>query len=196
MEQALQDNARKHDENRQETLDSIPEVEALGTELLSPFEDVASSSSTTQSSTQSRRDGALKVKLQDQADKIRQLKGQLKDMEYALANSTQNQSELHAILRTAITTPGPKETPGPHRLQPRATRPEDIEFQEKVRQQTPAHPPPEVPNIEGLEFIEQLAKAISATNHLDITEPAKFTGQDQHWDEFYSQLRSYFAAKD
>ena len=33
MEQALQDNARKHDENRQETLDSIPEVEALGTEL-------------------------------------------------------------------------------------------------------------------------------------------------------------------
>ena len=32
-EQALQDNARKHDENRQDTLDSIPEVEALGTEL-------------------------------------------------------------------------------------------------------------------------------------------------------------------
>ena len=50
-EQALQDNARKHDKNRQDTLDSIPGVEALGTELLSPFEDVASSSSTTQSST-------------------------------------------------------------------------------------------------------------------------------------------------
>ena len=74
-EQALQDNARKQDEHRQDTLDSIPEVETLDTELLSPFEDVASSSSTTQSSMQSRRDGALKVKLQDQADKIRQLKG-------------------------------------------------------------------------------------------------------------------------
>ncbi len=82
VEQALQDN-----EHRQDTLDSIPEVAALGPEGRAPFEDVAASSSTTQSSMQSRRDSALKVKLQDQADKIRQLKGQLQDIHEIRVNT-------------------------------------------------------------------------------------------------------------
>jgi hypothetical protein len=73
---------------------------------------------------------------------------------------------------------------------------EDIDFQAKVRQQAPATNTPEIPTNEGLEVIKQLAKAINTNNHLDITKPAKFNGQDQHWDEFYSQLQSYFAAKD
>jgi hypothetical protein len=110
--------------------------------------------------------------------------------------SGKSQDELHSILQAAIATPGPnatpgpKETPGPHRLQPRTARQEDIDFQEKVRQQTPTTSIPEnlTSEQQGLEFIKQLAKAINVNTYSDITEPTKFTGQDQHWDEFYSQL--------
>jgi hypothetical protein len=196
MDQEKQNGKGKQNGSKQELLDTIPEVAALDTEGMSPFDEMASSSSTTQSSTQSRWDNTLKIRLQDQADKIRQLKSLLQDMQYALSHSTQNQSEVHAILQAAITTPGPKETPGPHRLQPRAARQEDIDFQEKARQQDPTTNTLDTPTNEVLEFIKQLAKAINANNHSDITEPAKFNGQDQHWNEFYSQLRSYFAAKD
>ncbi len=44
-------------------------------------------------------------------------------------------------------------------------------------------------------FIKTLAKASTDTHHNDMSEPIKFTGQDLHWDEFYYQLRSYFATK-
>jgi hypothetical protein len=184
-------------ERRPHSLESTPEVTGLDADNRPPLEDTQSSSSTSSTSTQSRRER----KLHEQADKIRQLKNHLQEMQHALTHSTQHQAELHSILQAAITTPGPiatpgsKETPGPHRLQPRTARQEDIDFQEKVRQQAQNTNIPVNPD-EGLEFIKQLGKAISANNQSDITEPAKFTGQDQHWNEFYSQLRSYFAAKD
>ena len=187
-------------ERRPHSLDSIPEVTALHDDTMSPLEDRLSSSSTSTTSTIPRRER----KMQEQADTIRELKHQLQEMQYALAHSTQHQAELHSILQAAIatpgpnSTPGPKEIPGPHRLQPRTARQEDIDFQEKVRQQaTTTNTTENLTNEQqGLEFIKQLAKAIHVNNHSDITEPAKFSGQDQHWDEFYSQLRSYFAAKD
>ena len=179
-------------ERRPHSLDSIPEVTALHDDTMSPLEDRLSSSSTSTTSTLPRRER----KMQEQADTIRELKHQLQEMQYALAHSTQHQAELHSILQAAIaipgpnSTPGPKETPGPHRLQPRTARQEDIDFQEKVRQQaTTTNTTENLTNKQqGLEFIKQLAKAINVNNHSDITEPAKFTGHDQHWDEFYSQL--------
>ncbi len=85
---------------------------------------------------------------------------------------------------------------GSHRLQPKGLRQEDKDYQNKVRQQTSDEQPPVNPTDPGLLFIKTLAKAISENHHHDLNEPIKFTGQDQHWDEFYYQLRSYLAAKD
>jgi hypothetical protein len=101
---------------------------------------------------------------------------------------------MRSLLQPTMTQ-GQRETPGPHRLQPKGQRSEDKDFQEKVRQQTPVESTPHDTTDPGLLFIKQLAKAISDNHYHDLNEPIKFTGQDQQWDEFYYQLRSYLAAK-
>jgi hypothetical protein len=96
------------------------------------------------------------------------------------------------------------ETPGPHRLQERGQRPEDIAYQERLQQQSEREQAQqehaEQDNATNqpqmmLELIKQLAKAMKDTNTSDITEPSKFSGADHHWDEWNYQLRSYLEAK-
>ena len=81
---------------------------------------------------------ALK-KIRDQQTLIKQLQRQLENTSEALHDSEHNKAELHELLHATMNSPGPTrplETPGPHRLQERAQRPEDIEYQERLRQQT------------------------------------------------------------
>ena len=81
---------------------------------------------------------ALK-KIRDQQTLIKQLQRQLEQTSDALTDSENNKAELHELLQaTLIPSPQtrPLETPGPPRLQERAQRPEDIEYQERLRQQT------------------------------------------------------------
>ncbi len=114
-----------------------------------------------------------------------------------------------SLLQATVTSMGSDrtivETPGPHRLQPRAPRPEDIEFRDKLQQQrevehnqqaqqTPATTNAST-NNNVLEIVQQLAKAMRETNTTDTTEPTKFSGEDHHWDEWNFQLQSYLAAK-
>jgi hypothetical protein len=142
---------------------------------------------------------ALK-KIRDQQTLIKQLQRQLAHTSEALHDSEHNKAELNELLHATLNSPGPTrplETPGPHRLQERAPRPEDIEYQERLRQQTTQenqqHAAQSDPNM--LEFMKQLAKAMKDTNTSDLTEPSKFSGADHHWDEWHYQLRSYFEAK-
>jgi hypothetical protein len=94
------------------------------------------------------------------------------------------------------------ETPGPHRLLPQATRPEDSLYTAQVMRGTrpptpPAQPeenrPPQQHSV--LDIVTQLARAMKDANTSDITEPSKFSGEDHHWDELHYQLRTYLAAK-
>jgi hypothetical protein len=81
---------------------------------------------------------ALK-KIRDQQALIKQLQRQLEHTSEELQDSEHNKAELNDLLHATLNSPGPTrplETPGPHRLQERAQRPEDIEYQEKLRQQT------------------------------------------------------------
>jgi hypothetical protein len=91
---------------------------------------------------------ALK-KIRDQQTLIKQLQRQLEHTSEALHDSENNKAELHDLLQATLTSIGPfrtlepprtqtrpLETPGPYRLQERAQRPEDLEYQERVRQQT------------------------------------------------------------
>ena len=174
--------------------DQLPEIDALS----------RAANTITQSITKGRTDD-LTQRMAEQARTIRELTQQLQDKQEELHDSARAQHELNSLLHAAMSTPGPgkrsteppgrRESPGPHRLQPKGIRQEDKDFQEKVRQQTPHVPPPNDPTDPGLVFIKTLAKAISDNHHHDLNEPIKFTGQDQQWDEFYYQLRSYLAAK-
>ncbi len=142
---------------------------------------------------------ALK-KIRDQHTLIKQLQRQLDHASEALQDSENNKAELHDLLHTTLNSPGPfrpleppgtqtppLETPGPHRLQERAQRPEDPDYQERVRQQTSQenqqHEAQPAPDRNMLEFMKQLAKAMKDTNTSDLTEPSKFSGADHNWDE-------------
>jgi hypothetical protein len=67
---------------------------------------------------------------------IQKLQAQLLQAKDALDDSANNNAELQALLQATVTSMGSDratvETPGPHRLQPRAPRPEDIEFRDKL----------------------------------------------------------------
>jgi hypothetical protein len=142
-------------------------------------------------------------KIQAQNRLIQKLQAQLLTAKDALDDSTNDNAELQALLQATVTSMGSDratiETPGPHRLQPRAPRPEDIEFRDKLQQQREveqnqqAQQTPTNNNVLGI--FQQLAKAMRETNTTDTTEPTKFSGEDHHWDEWNFQLRSYLAAK-
>jgi hypothetical protein len=170
--------------------ENLPEVDGLES---TPDTTDNSSSSSAPAAPQADRD-RLKWQMQSQADTIKALQEQLQHATDVLQESQHTQAELNSLVQQL--TPGRCETPGPHRLQPKGLRQEDKDFQDKVRKQPSDETPPLNPTDPGLLFIKTLAKVVSENHHHDLNEPIKFTGQDQHWDEFYYQLRSYLAAKE
>jgi hypothetical protein len=164
-------------------LEDLPHVDAL---VSTPNNTDNTSSSFEPAAPQADRD-RLTRQMKAQADTIKALQEQLQHATDALHNSHNTNDELHSPFET--TTPGHRETPGPHRLLPKGQRQEDKDFQDKVRHLSPDEPTPLNPTDPGMLFIQSLAKAISENQHQDLNDPIKFTGQDQHWDEFYYQLR-------
>ena len=212
MEQALQTrNAMQHAATQQgqeqNGQDDMPLIDALDGTDQTPLPNSTSTKKKIPSE-------ALK-KIKDQQTLIKQLQRQLEHTCEALHDSEQHKAELNDLLSATLTSPGPSrpleppgtqtrplETPGPHRLQERAQRPEDLEYQERLRQQNTqenqqhATQPDQHGNDRNmLEFMKQLAKAMKDTNTSDLTEPTKFSGADHHWDEWHYQLRSYLEAK-
>ena len=144
-------------------------------------------------------------KIKSQRETIRKLQKQLQRSTEALYASEQQAVDLNDTLQATRTSPATQralETPGPHRLQERAQRPEDIAYQERLQQQSEReqaqqeHSQQETNQPQMmLDLVKQLAKAMKDTNTSDITEPSKFSGADHHWDEWNYQLRSYLEAK-
>jgi hypothetical protein len=71
--------------------------------------------------------------MREQAETIKALQDQLHHATVALTDSQHTQDELNSLIQQL--TPSRRETPGPHRLQPKGQRQEDLEHQEKIRQQ-------------------------------------------------------------
>ena len=98
------------------------------------------------------------------------------------------------------------ETPGPHRLQEKVQRQQDLALQHKIQQQEQAEAliqatnnstvEPPNPNQNLVDVFKQLTLVMKDNTTADTTDPAPFNGSDEKWDEFYSQLRTYLAAKD
>jgi hypothetical protein len=93
----------------------------------------------------------------------------------------------------------PIETPGPHRLQAKTPRQQEMELQQKIDLQNQAeadlHTPANTTDTHLVEVFKQLTQVMKESNTSDTTEPAHFNGSDERWDEFYSQLRTYLSAK-
>jgi hypothetical protein len=93
----------------------------------------------------------------------------------------------------------PIETPGPHRLQAKTPRQQEMKLQQKIDLQNQAeadlHTPANTTDTHLVEVFKQLTQVMKENNTSDTTEPAHFNGSDERWDEFYSQLRTYLSAK-
>ncbi len=119
-----------------------------------------------------------------------------------------NLQQAATITRTPSLLPATTvltETPGPHRLQTKPERPEDIAYRAKLEEQINAEKamgqqehPMDSPDA-LLSVFQSLTKVLKDNNqHLqssDVTEPTKFNGLDTQWDDFYLQLRTYLEAK-
>ncbi len=92
------------------------------------------------------------------------------------------------------------ETPGPHTMQAKTPRQQDIDLQQKIEMQTQAEAElkptqPTNPDHHLVDVFKQLTQVMKESNTSDTTEPAPFNGSDERWDEFYAQLRTYLSAK-
>ena len=98
------------------------------------------------------------------------------------------------------------ETPGPHRLQTKPERPEDIAYKAKIEAQQSAEKAMGVKESEEVSkedvmmtVFQSLTKVLKDNNqHLqssDVTDPTKFNGLDTQWDDFYLQWRTFLEAK-
>ena len=101
---------------------------------------LASSDRTLHPSTVTRKTPSETLrKMKAQQTLIQQLQKQLQQTSDALEDSEQNKAELNELLLATLNSPPPTrplETPGPHRLQARAQRPEDIAYQERLQEQS------------------------------------------------------------
>ncbi len=166
--------------------------EQNGNEDMPIIDALTSSDQTPHPSTVSRKTPSEALrKMKAQQTLIKQLQRQLQQTSDALEDSEHHKAELNELLQATLNSPAPtrpRETPGPHRLQARAQRPEDIAYQERLHEQSEgeqdqnAHtshdtqqPPPMM-----LDLVKQLAKAMKDTNPSDITEPSKFSGGYHH----------------
>ena len=65
-----------------------------------------------------------------------------------------------------------------------------------AQQSSDAHSnPTPYPNQNLVEVFKQLTCVMKDNNTSDTTDPEKFNGSDERWDEFYAQLRTYLSAK-
>ena len=138
-------------------------------------------------------DGQLITKLQLLQDEMKAKEKTFRETMMAL--------ESHRHLQATI----PLETPGPHRLQAKTPRPEDLLYQHKLQQQATAenvlaqHSPASKyhsdPNQNLVDVFKQLTRVMKDNNTSDATDPVQFNGSDEKWDEFYAQLRTYLATK-
>jgi hypothetical protein len=151
-------------------------------------------------------------KLKDQEREIKEQQRQIQELHSDLSikeAQVLNLKHAETISRTPSRPPATTiltETPGPHRLQTKPERPEDIAFRAKLEEQESAekamgqHEPTMATQDEALlSVFQSLTKVLKDNNqHLqssDVTEPTKFNGLDTQWDDFYLQLRTYLEAK-
>jgi hypothetical protein len=185
-----------------EDLEGQPIVEGL----TDPFETPSIPVAASQGQAAIHRHAATIRKLKEQEQEIATQQNKIQVMLAQL--DFQRQEYMHREFNLPPSRPPMQETPGPHRLQQKADRPEDVAYknlqeeqQQAEQQQAEAqqHTGPDSPEKALMSVFQSLTKVLSDNNkHLhssDVTEPGKFNGSDSQWEDWYLQLRTYFEAK-
>ena len=120
-------------------------------------------------------------------------------------NEAINYLELKRI--TEATPRRSLETPGPHCLQEKAPRREDLLLQQRMKQQElteNGNPDATLPSTQThdtdptkhlVDVFKQLTLVMKESSTSDTKDPIHFNGSDGRWDEFYAQFRTYLSAK-
>ena len=144
----------------------------------------------------------IDVSLHLQAQELQQQEEYIHSLLDTLTARKQAQAERQQTLSSPSRLP--TFTPGPHRLQPRAERPEDVTYrqQQQAQEQAEKASSPQEANStqdEVLNVFKSLTKVLSDNNKQlhssDVSEPQKFFGHDSHWEDWYLQWRTYLEAK-
>jgi len=155
-----------------------------------------------------RTHAATLRKLQEQEREIKAQQRKIQELTFTIAIQdahTHNVKASEKISRTPSAPPALTETPGPHRLQMKPERPEDVAYRAKVAEQTSAEKAmgeneDNVANPDNMLTIFQALTKVLKDNsqHLqssDVTDPTKFNGLDTQWEDFYLQFRTFLEAK-
>ena len=131
-------------------------------------------------------------KLQEQEQEIKKQQRRIQELEFSIAIQnahTLNIKQGEKIPLSPSIPPVPTETPGPHRLQLKPERPEDVAYRAKIEEQKNAEAamgqqesPPDTPDKAMMNIFQALTKVLKDNNqHLqssDVTDPTKFNGLD------------------
>ncbi len=130
-------------------------------------------------------------KLQEQEREIKAQQRRIEELTFTIVIQdahTENRKASDRISSTPSAPPAPTETPGPHRLQLKPERPEDVAYRTKLEEQTSAEKAMGQreekvdPKNTMMTIFQSLTKVLKENNqHLqssDVTEPTKFNGLD------------------
>ena len=162
---------------------------------------------------QNRENMALREKIL--REKIAQLQEELYDTEQALdyndkdpyggrTPSQQKPVDPYGGRTPSQQNPVPSSpaTYSPHGLTPRVPRPQDLAYQAALQQEAAQetdkalNQADQLQSQEGvLKLFSQLAQALTDNNNADVSTPPHFSGKDDEWETWYSQLRTYLKGK-
>ncbi len=175
-----------------EDTDGPPIVEGM----TDPFETPSIQTAASQGQAAIHRHAATIRKLKEQEQEIETQQNKIQAMLAHL--ELQRQEYMHREFSLPPPRPLIPETPGPHRLQQKADRPEDVAYknlqeeqQQAEQQQAEAqqNTGPNSPEKALMSVFLSLTKVLSDNNKplhsSDVTEPAKFNGSDSQWEDWY-----------
>jgi hypothetical protein len=144
-----------------------------------------------------------KVLLRDKLirEKIAQLEEQLYETEQALDYEAHDPlgGRTPSQQKPVLWMPAPPFSS--HGLTPRVPRPQDIAYQEvlKQRQATEQQTMDSLDEYQTekgvLKLFSKLAQALTDSNNSDVSTPPHFSGKDDEWETWYSQFRTYLKGK-
>jgi hypothetical protein len=136
----------------------------------------------------------LKALLQEQNEKLEQTQEALRYSQTERQETSQAYAEISQKLSNSIPI-----TPGPNVNKPRLPRPQDLVCQTASQNQGNEKNDDDKDTSEEkniLKIFSHLTNVLKETNKADVNMPTKFNGDDNNWEAWSKQWRTYLQAKE
>ena len=143
---------------------------------------------------QNAKNEALKRKILKLQATLNNTRDELNETTEALVANVNRQHD------TTVSRPRPMPMPAsPLGLTPRVPRPQDVAYQEALKEQQDnkaLETADELKTEDGImRLFSKLAQALTDNNNADVSTPPHFSGKDEEWETWYSQFRTYLKGK-